>query len=381
MLSRSAYLLLIVSLLVSLHSATAAWEPVQRPENGSTILSVGAAFETTPDDLGEDADDFLGGMVSATWVRDNNYFLELMVTRNENRVSTELGRQDTEQLHGSINAGYLFPQRNNWRPYVSLGVGTGRFDNDADFRADETELSAGFGGYYEVTERMFVRGDLRVMSRSDVDWGPVASFGLAFQLGDITPDPPPDADADGVPDPSDLCANTRVGSRVNSNGCPDSDGDSVYDDSDDCPNTPRGVQVDSQGCPPPPPPPPPPDPQEIMQEAVEESRIVILFEYDRFEVASQYDDELQGLADLLGEYAQLDVIIEGHTDSRGSESYNLGLSERRAGAVRDRLMALGVSAGRINIVAKGESEPRASNDTEQGRALNRRAISVFPAVD
>ena len=377
--SRSAYLLLVVSLLIPLQSGVAAWEPVQRPENGSTILSAGTAFETTPDDLGDDADDFLGGMVSATWVRDNNYFWEVMITRNENRVSTPIGRQDTEQLHGSINAGYLFPQRDNWRPYVSLGVGVGRFDNGADFKSDETEFNAGFGGYYEVTERMFVRGDLRLMARSDVDWGPVASFGLAFQLGDITPDPPPDADDDGVPDASDLCPNTPPGSQVNSNGCPDSDGDGVYDDSDDCPNTPRGVQVDSRGCPPPPP--PPVDPQEVMREAVDDARVLILFEYDKHDIAAEYDDDLQGLAELLGEYPQLDVVIEGHTDSRGSDSYNMGLSERRANQVRDHLIDLGVRAGRISIVGKGESDPLATNDTDEGRALNRRAISVFPTVD
>ncbi len=376
-LSRYANLLLVVSSLIPLQSGLAAWEPIQRPENGSTILTGGVAFEMTPDDLGDDADDFLGGMVSATWVRNNKYFWEVMISRNENRVGTEIGRQDTEQLHGSFNAGYFFAQTNNWRPYVSLGVGVGRFDNGADFKSDEAEFNAAFGGYYEVTERMFLRGDLRLMTRGEVDWGPIASFGLAFQLGDITPDPPPDADDDGVPDASDLCPNTPPGSQVNSNGCPDSDGDGVYDDSDDCPNTPRGVEVDSRGCPLP----PPPDPQEVMREAIDDARIVILFEYDQHYVAAKYDDDLQGLAELLSEYPELNVVIEGHTDSRGSEAYNMGLSERRAGAVQDRLIGLGVSAVRISIVGKGESEPVADNDTDEGRAANRRAISVFPTVD
>lgn len=377
--ARSAYLLVVVALLIPLESGFAAWEPIQRPEIGSTILTGGVAFEVTPDELGDDADDFLGGMVSATWVRDSNYFWEVMISRNENRVSTETkGRQDTEQLHGSFNAGYLFPQRNNWRPYASVGFGVGRFSNDAGFKSDEAEFNAGFGGYYEVTERMFLRGDLRLMTREDIDWGPLASFGVAFQLGDITPDPPRDADDDGVPDASDLCPDTPPGSPVNSNGCPDSDGDGVYDDSDDCPNTPRGVGVDSRGCPPPP---PQVDPQEVMREAVDDARVVILFEYDESEITAAYDDDLQRLAELLSEYPELNVVIEGHTDSRGSDDYNMGLSERRALAVQDRLISLGVNAGRIGIVGKGESEPVASNDTDQGRAMNRRAISVFPTID
>lgn len=376
-LSKIIHLVLGCALFLPFQAAFSAWEPIQRPETGSTILSGGVFFETTPEDLGGDADNFLGGMVSATWVRPSNYFVEVMVQRSENRVSTILGRQDTEQVHGSLNGGYLFDQRESWRPYLSAGVGVGRFDNGAHFKSDEAEFNAGFGGFYEISERIFLRGDLRLMVREDVDWGPAASFGVAVQLGDITPDPPKDDDDDGVPNASDLCPNTPAGSSVNSNGCPDSDGDGVYDDSDDCPNTPAGVQVDSRGCPLP----PEKTPEEIMVEAVEAARVLVLFEYDKIEVAAQYDDDLQALAELLDEYSQLDVTIEGHADSVGSERYNMGLSQKRALEVRSKLIDLGVSSERINVVAKGESEPVASNDTAEGRAMNRRAISVFPSID
>lgn len=377
-LSTITRLVLVCALFVPFHTAFSAWEPVQRPETGSTILSGGVFFETTPEELGDDADNFLGGMVSATWVRPNNYFVELMVLRSENRVSTtSFGRQDTEQLHGSLNGGYLFEQRESWRPYVSAGVGVGRFDNGADFKSDEAEFNAGFGGFYEISERIFLRGDLRLMVREDVDWGPAASFALAMQLGDITPDPPPDDDDDGVPNASDLCADTPAGATVNSNGCPDSDGDGVYDDADQCPDTPPGVAVDSRGCPLP----PEKTPEEIMVEAVESARLLVLFEYDKVQIAAHYDDDLQALAELLDEYPQLNVTIEGHADSIGSERYNMGLSQKRALEVRDKLINLGVSSDRINVVAKGESEPASSNDTPEGRAMNRRAISVFPSID
>jgi outer membrane protein OmpA-like peptidoglycan-associated protein len=71
------------------------------------------------------------------------------------------------------------------------------------------------------------------------------------------------------------------------------------------------------------------------------------------------------------------VSIEGHTDSIGSQSYNLDLSERRATAVRDFLMAQGVEAGRINTVGYGKAYPVASNDTEAGRQQNRRVEVVM----
>ncbi len=365
-------------LLLPIQSAVAAWQPVERPESGSTIVTGALTFETIPEELGNDGENILGATISAIWVRDDSYFWEVMVSRVENRVTTHLAEQDTEQLHGSFNAGYLFAQRDNWRPYVSLGLGVGRFDNAADFKSDEAEFNAALGGFYEISERMFIRGDLRLMGRSNIDWGPAASLGLSFQLGDITADPPRDDDEDSVPNVRDDCPDTPMGSAVNSNGCPDSDGDGVYDDSDDCPNTPLGVEVDSRGCPPPE---PEVDAEEVLREAVEEARLTVYFEYDKDDVAAHYDDELQALVALLADHPNLNVTIEGHADNVGSEGYNMALSERRANAVKERLIAFSVASARINIVAKGESEPRASNDTQQGRAMNRRAVSVFPTID
>jgi len=367
------------AMLVPLQSAIAAWQPVERPEVGSTIITGALTFETTPDELGQDSENVLGGKVSATWVRDNSYFWEVMVSRVENRVSTELGKQDTEQLHGSVNAGYLFPQRDNWRPYVSIGLGMGRFDNAADFKSDETEFNAALGGFYEISERMFLRGDVRLIGRAEVDWGPVASLGLSFQLGDISADPPRDDDEDGVPNAQDDCANTPMGSAVNASGCPDSDGDGVYDDSDECPNTSRGAQVDRRGCPPPQP--EAVDPEEVLSEAINGAGVTVYFGYDMDSVADEYNDDLRDLAALLENYPDLNVTIEGHTDNVGSERYNLALSERRANSVVERLASFGVPSERINVVPKGESEPEASNDTAEGRAQNRRAVSVFPTID
>jgi outer membrane protein OmpA-like peptidoglycan-associated protein len=70
------------------------------------------------------------------------------------------------------------------------------------------------------------------------------------------------------------------------------------------------------------------------------------------------------------------VEVGGHTDSVGSEAYNQGLSERRADAVRDYLMSKGVKASRLTARGYGESRPVASNDTEEGRAENRRVELV-----
>jgi OOP family OmpA-OmpF porin len=77
-------------------------------------------------------------------------------------------------------------------------------------------------------------------------------------------------------------------------------------------------------------------------------------------------------ARVLQAEASLQVSVEGHTDSRGTEAYNDALSLRRANTVSEYLAEHGVDAGRLSVVGYGESKPVASNDTDDGRAQNRR---------
>jgi OOP family OmpA-OmpF porin len=99
-----------------------------------------------------------------------------------------------------------------------------------------------------------------------------------------------------------------------------------------------------------------------------------LFDFDRAVLKEQGKAELMNLVEYIKgkgiTVADIDVV--GHTDSKGSEEYNQGLSERRAMAVKEFLVASGVSADIIDVSGRGESEPVASNDTEEGRAKNRR---------
>ncbi|OPZ09010.1 MAG: putative lipoprotein YiaD precursor [candidate division BRC1 bacterium ADurb.BinA292] len=85
------------------------------------------------------------------------------------------------------------------------------------------------------------------------------------------------------------------------------------------------------------------------------------------------------VAAVLLEYPDSDVLVKGYASSEGAEAYNLELSERRAKAVQNELIANRVSASRIQAIGFGEADPIASNETEAGRALNRRVeIDVYP---
>ena len=91
--------------------------------------------------------------------------------------------------------------------------------------------------------------------------------------------------------------------------------------------------------------------------------------------------EIDRIANVLIKYPDTVIQVEGHTDSRGSESYNMDLSSRRAEAVKNLLVQKGVEPSRILTIAYGESKPIASNDSDYGRAKNRRVeIKVAPVT-
>jgi OOP family OmpA-OmpF porin len=176
---------------------------------------------------------------------------------------------------------------------------------------------------------------------------------------------PVDSDKDGVPDYLDKCPDTPQGVQVDDVGCPvDSDKDGVPDYLDKCPDTPQGVQVDDVGC---------PLPTAPLPTAPVPTASVVHFGFDKWNIKPAYDRTLDDFAAYLKDNPGVRAEIAGHTDSTGTASYNMGLSERRANAVKQYLLRKGVEGDRITTVGYGYSRPIGSNSTSAGRAQNRRA--------
>ncbi|MGD8395509.1 MAG: OmpA family protein [Candidatus Eiseniibacteriota bacterium] len=179
---------------------------------------------------------------------------------------------------------------------------------------------------------------------------------------------PLDGDGDGVPDGLDQCPETPRGAWVGRAGCPlDSDFDGIFDGLDQCPETEPGQRVDAVGCPIPPP----------AMPHIEFDPV--LFDFDDRSVRDSYLPELGSIAEVMRRWPELRVEIAGHADATGPARYNEALSERRARAVAQHLLERfpDIHAERLEVVGYGEAVPLAPNDTEAGRRMNRR-VNIVP---
>ena len=138
------------------------------------------------------------------------------------------------------------------------------------------------------------------------------------------------------------------------------------------------TSIDITATPPPPPPPPPPEPEPepkrvtITADAIQISD-KILFEVDKATIVSSSYDLLDEIVSVLQDNPQIKLVsIEGHTDSDGSDTHNLKLSDARAKSVMAYLTEHGVTAGRLTAKGFGESKPIADNATDEGKEKNRR---------
>lgn len=187
--------------------------------------------------------------------------------------------------------------------------------------------------------------------------------------GDGCPDP--DDDFDGVLDGDDACAieaEDRDGYR-DEDGCPepDNDGDSIVDVTDQCPDEPGPAE--EGGC---------PRVYEDVQVTGTHIRISqkIHFAFNRARILPDSFHILNTVAQVLTDYPEITLEIQGHTDDRGSDRYNQRLSDQRAAAVRQYLLGRGIPSSRLTSRGYGEARPIESNRTEEGRAINRRVELV-----
>lgn len=344
------------------------------------VLLSAAALAATPALAADQSDQWYLTPQSGGISTDNDRLLEdkdwlfgLSFGRHFSPVwSAEFNFTETQMLSNAAGPGGLdmrtlsvdvlrfFNRDSRFAPYFTMGAGA--IQNEPGMGRPKHEdfmAQAGFGALLKLYESETGSFSLRpeIKARWDDAGAPgylldyVGTLGLQFSFGRapvVAAAPPPEPPPAPVPPPPPPPPAPPA----------DSDNDGVTDDRDRCPGTPAGTLVDSEGC---------PQRGSITLQGV-------TFELDSAQLTADSRPILAGVAVDLKRLPRLRVEMQGHTDSSGSDAYNLSLSERRANSVREFLVAEGVPAERVTARGYGEGQPVSNNGTAEGRAMNRRVV-------
>ena len=244
-------------------------------------------------------------------------------------------------------------RREGFSVFGRLGGGTMRNQGEGIRfkRVNDYHLLAGLGVEYGFQSGLAVRGEV-VAHETDAKY---AQLGLVYRIGDAGRRAPSRVSAPEAPEEAPKVITTPAITESVTAAPLDSDADGVADAVDSCPNSIAGTPVNSAGC-------------ALFNGAIEG----INFESGSDRLTADSQQILSGVAATLQNYPEIRVSVEAHTDNQGSAESNLQLSKRRAIAVARYLVEQGVAGRRLQPQAYGESKPRETNATAEGRARNRR---------
>ncbi|MEM7500521.1 MAG: OmpA family protein [Pseudomonadota bacterium] len=384
---------------------------------GQGFINVAATYIDDDPDRAVD-DEVGGGQLGIGYAVNDRWDVEAYLQK-----ASLSGPGSQDQFGFGFDVRHVFNRAGRFSPYLFAGAGRLEVDPDIGRRDDGGMVSAGVGFFADIfgNSNVALRTEYRLRS-ADTD-GPslqddLISVGLQIPFGrvekpmvdsdgdgiadglDRCPATPAnarvdqfgcevDGDGDGIPDRLDQCADTRAGATVDARGCEldddgdgipngvdacpntapgvpvdergcerDSDNDGVGDGSDQCPNTADGVRVDVRGC--------------EIRDAI--NLPSVRFETNSDRLAGGAESSLDDAVQTLKRYEELQIEVEGHTDSDGAAEYNEGLSLRRALTVRDYLIDNGIAADRLSARGYGESQPIADNASADGKRQNRRVV-------
>lgn len=313
----------------------------------------------------------------------------------------ESSNADTAINRFAFNGLYDFKDfSDSLTPYLLIGIGYEDVEDEKNGYDSSMYGNWGGGVKWKIVDDIALRAEVKHLIRTD-DGGNELYYGIGLSIpfGEKVSNEPAkeepkkevaesivvlDSDNDGITDSRDRCPNTPAGVKVDSDGCAlDSDNDGVADYKDRCPKTLEGRVVDENGC--------EKDgdkdgvvdaldkcPTTVPGAAVDkngcaESVILdIRFENDSSKINEGYSPKLEEYTQFLKNNPAYNVLIVGHTDSKGSNVHNQKLSEQRAASVKASLVKGGIDTARISTLGKGEDEAIADNKTAEGRAKNRR---------
>jgi len=352
---------------------------------------------------------FLGKQFSERWFAELKYadLGEAGLFNRNPAIDAAFPDAAIEYKVPSLMAGYRWRRDHQLMPFAKLGLSA--ISNKATGgpvpfeKQTSVQLAFGLGADYKFGNSPWaVRADLDLYDRDAWYFG--LALGRAFGSKNVVSKPVytapkpvkkvQDGDRDGVSDLVDRCLDTAFGRSVDSNGCElDSDSDGVFDSQDSCPSTLTSVKVDSRGC-------------EIASDSdsdgvidsqdrcpnsalntnvdslgcevvvVEQLNlpVTVRFAYKSDSLTPESSRELDNFINILATRPNALIEVAGYTDSVGNPEYNRGLSTQRAKQVKDYMISRGVNPNSLRTQGYGQNDPVASNETNAGRAQNRRVV-------
>ncbi|WP_201599064.1 OmpA family protein [Psychrobacter vallis] len=314
---------------------------------------------------------YTGAALGIELTPSTQFQVEYGVSNTDGISDTAAGSFDAEQrmISGNFLIGteeFTGYTDSAFKPYVLVGAGQSKIEvEDAAGNfvtgSKDTIGNLGLGAMYRMNDALSLRGEARAIHNFDNNWWEgMALAGLEVVLGGHL------APTVAVPPMQEPVVDNTPVIIVESDL--DSDGDGVPDSIDACPGTPMNVVVDERGC---------PVPVDITDELKMELRV--FFDNDKSAIKNQYKPEIAKVAEKMREYPNSMARVEGHASKTGpSARYNQRLSEARAVAVKSMLTnEFGIAPNRLSTVGYGYDNPIAPNDTEEGRAMNRRVYAII----
>lgn len=313
-----------------------------RPEPAARHLAFGAFFMES--DAGRGVDYGLGTHygLGRAFLTSRAWELRLFGGTLETGVS---GRSDFYQYGVGVDVFQYFGNLSSGHPYAVLGLGGVLNDVDPDTADGASGYANGGIGWrsapwagWTLRHRFDLRAAYDTFDEGQLD----VLLGLTLEIM-----------------PQRVVVQERLVERVVEVPAvvEDGDGDGIPDGTDQCPDTVSGAKVETDGC-------------------VRKEQVVVLpnieFAYDRAELTAGGRQTLEQVVRFMNDQPEIQLEVWGHTDARGGDVYNLGLSQRRSAAVVQHLTTSGIAAARMKSAGFGESRPLADNGTEEGRERNRR---------
>ncbi len=291
---------------------------------------------------------------------DNNLILENMFDKIEfiyersNDVDYENTTLETNINRYSINMLHNYNHFKNIIPYGMIGLGYEDFSKEYLKVNDSVTANLGVGLKFLLNDVVSLRAEVRdqINLEHSVEHELIYTVGLGFAFGESSVKEPI---VEEKPIVEKVIKKEVEKEKI---VLLDSDGDGVYDKDDKCPNTLKGFSVDTYGCP-------------------LDYNLGVNFDTDKYIIKDQYNDRLYKFVEFMNMMPHYKAEINGHTDSIGSEQYNQTLSEKRAQAVMQKLIEIGLDRARLTYKGYGETQPLSTNDTKEGREQNRRVEATI----